>query len=56
MSAMTAVSDFSVSENDGILSKDLNVLFGNIEYLAKTGMEKTNRVILDIKNQKAKTK
>jgi L-cysteine desulfidase len=48
LSAMTAVSDFSISGDDGILAEDIHDLLRNMEYLSKTGMENTNRAILEI--------
>jgi len=53
LSAMTAVSDFSVSEMDGILAEDIHGLFGNVGYLAKIGMEDANKAILRIMEAKA---
>ncbi|MDR1863756.1 MAG: L-serine ammonia-lyase, iron-sulfur-dependent, subunit alpha [Treponema sp.] len=52
LSAMTAVSNFSVSGDDGILAEDIHGVFRNMEYLAKKGMTDTNRVILDIMKNK----
>jgi L-cysteine desulfidase len=52
LSAMTAVLDFSVSGNDGILADDIHGVFRNIAQLAKQGMTGTNRVILDIMKNK----
>ncbi|MFP3042653.1 L-serine ammonia-lyase, iron-sulfur-dependent, subunit alpha [Treponema primitia] len=52
LSAMTAVSDFSISEDDGILAEDIHDVFRNMEYLTKTGMENTNRAILEIMSQR----
>ena len=52
LSAMTAVSDFSVSGRDGILAEDIHELFSNVGYLAKTGMEEANRAILRIMESK----
>jgi L-cysteine desulfidase len=48
LSAMTAVSDFSISGEDGILAEDIHDIFRNLEYLSKTGMGKTNKAILEI--------
>jgi L-cysteine desulfidase len=48
LSAMTAVSDFSISPEDGILAQDIHDLFQNVEYLSKTGMKNTNQAILHI--------
>jgi L-cysteine desulfidase len=48
LSAMTAVSDFSISGSDGILAEDIHGVLRNMEYLAKQGMTDTNRIILDI--------
>jgi L-cysteine desulfidase len=53
LSAMTAVSDFSVSGGDGILAEDLHDVFRNMEYLSKTGMENTNRAILEIMSRRS---
>jgi L-cysteine desulfidase len=55
LSAMTAVSDFSISQEDGILAEDIHDLFGNLEYLSKTGMEDTNKAIIHIMSGKAQT-
>jgi L-cysteine desulfidase len=52
LSAMTAVSNFSISGNDGILADDIHGVFRNMEQLAKQGMTGTNRVILDIMKNK----
>jgi L-cysteine desulfidase len=52
LSAMTAVSDFSISEDNGILAEDIHDVFRNMEYLTKTGMENTNRAILEIMSQR----
>jgi L-cysteine desulfidase len=52
LSAMTAVSNFSISCGDGILAEDIHDVFSNMEYLAKKGMEDTNRAILDIMQDK----
>jgi L-cysteine desulfidase len=52
LSAMTAVSDFSISEDDGILAEDIHDVFRNMEYLTKTGMENTNKAILEIMSQR----
>lgn len=52
LSAMTAVADFSISGGDGILADDIHELFRNMEYLAKQGMEDTNRAILHIMEEK----
>jgi L-cysteine desulfidase len=52
LSAMTAVSDFSISQDDGILAGDIHTLFSNMEYIAKKGMEDTNKAILDIMKHK----
>ncbi len=48
LSAMTALSDFSISGEDGILAEDLHGLLRNMEYLAKKGMTDANRAILRI--------
>ncbi|MDR1786473.1 MAG: L-serine ammonia-lyase, iron-sulfur-dependent, subunit alpha [Spirochaetaceae bacterium] len=48
LSAMTAVSDFSISGDNGILSEDIRNVFENLEYLAKEGMKNTNEAILHI--------
>lgn len=48
LSAMTALSDFSISGEDGILHEDLHELLSNMEYLAKKGMADTNKAILKI--------
>ncbi|MDR2746275.1 MAG: L-serine ammonia-lyase, iron-sulfur-dependent, subunit alpha [Treponema sp.] len=48
LSAMTAVSDFSISPEDGILARDIHDVFENMEYLSKTGMKNTNQAILRI--------
>jgi len=53
LSAMTAVSDFSVSGKDGILAEDFHELLGNVGYLAKIGMKDANRAILRIMEAKA---
>jgi L-cysteine desulfidase len=53
LSAMTAVSDFSISGGDGILAEDLHDVFRNMEYLSKTGMENTNRAILEIMSRRS---
>jgi L-cysteine desulfidase len=53
LSAMTAVSDFSISEDDGILAEDIHDVLRNMEYLTKTGMENTNRAILEIMSQRS---
>jgi L-cysteine desulfidase len=53
LSAMTAVSNFSISQEDGILAEDIHGVFSNLEAIVKKGMEDTNEVILDIMNQKA---
>jgi L-cysteine desulfidase len=53
LSAMTAVSDFSISGGDGILAEDIHDVFNNLEYLAKTGMGDTNKAILHIMTAKA---
>ncbi|GHV63531.1 UPF0597 protein [Spirochaetia bacterium] len=53
MSAMTAVSDFSISQGDGILAEDIHDVFRNMEYLSKTGMGNTNKAILEIMSQRA---
>jgi L-cysteine desulfidase len=53
LSAMTAVSDFSISQEDGILAEDIHDLFGNLEYIAKKGMEDTNRAIIRIMSGKS---
>jgi L-cysteine desulfidase len=53
LSAMTAVSDFSISGEDGILAEDIHDVFRNMEYLTKTGMEGTNKAILEIMSQRS---
>jgi L-cysteine desulfidase len=53
LSAMTAVSDFSISGDDGILAEDIHDVFRNMEYLSKTGMENTNKAILEIMSRKS---
>jgi len=53
LSAMTAVSDFSVSGKDGILAEGLHGLFNNMGYLVRTGMEDCNRAIIHIMEAKA---
>jgi L-cysteine desulfidase len=52
LSAMTAVADFSISPGDGILAQDIHDVFQNLEYLAKKGMEETNKAILHIMKKK----
>jgi L-cysteine desulfidase len=52
LSAMTAVSNFSISGSDGILADDIHGVFRNMEQLAKQGMTDTNRIILDIMKNK----
>ncbi|GHU15328.1 UPF0597 protein [Spirochaetia bacterium] len=52
LSAMTAVSDFSISGGDGILAEDIHDVFRNMEYLTKNGMCDTNKAILHIMNGK----
>jgi L-cysteine desulfidase len=51
LSAMTAITDFSIDDGDGILAKDIHEVFRNMEYLSKEGMKSTNKVILDIMNR-----
>ena len=53
LAAMTAVSDFSISADDGILAQDIHAVFENMEYLAKTGMKNTNQAILHIMGGKS---
>jgi L-cysteine desulfidase len=53
LSAMTAVSDFSISGEDGILAEDIHDVFRNMEYLSKTGMENTNKAILEIMSRRS---
>jgi L-cysteine desulfidase len=52
LSAMTAVSNFSISGEDGILADDIHGVLRNMEQLAKQGMTGTNRIILDIMKNK----
>jgi L-cysteine desulfidase len=52
LSAMTAVSDFSISENNGILAEDIHDVFRNIEYLTKSGMGNTNKAIIEIMSRR----
>jgi L-cysteine desulfidase len=48
LSAMTAASNFYISEKDGILAEDIHEIFSNMEYLTKKGMDHANRAILTI--------
>jgi L-cysteine desulfidase len=52
LSAMTAVSNFSISGSDGILADDIHGVLRNMEQLAKQGMTGANRIILDIMKNK----
>ena len=54
LSAMTAMSNFSISQEDGILAEDIHDIFKNLESIVKTGMENTNNVIIDIMSKKTK--
>jgi len=48
LTAMTAVSDFSIPPDNGILSEDIHHLLENLGYLSREGMKNTNEAILRI--------
>jgi L-cysteine desulfidase len=51
LSAMTAVSNFSIPSDNGILAEDIHSVFENLGYLSKEGMKNTNSAILHIMNK-----
>jgi L-cysteine desulfidase len=51
LSAMTAVSNFSIPSDNGILADDVHSVFENLGYLSKEGMKNTNSAILHIMNK-----
>jgi L-cysteine desulfidase len=51
LSAMTAVSNFSIPSDNGILAEDVHRIFENLGYLSKEGMKNANSAILHIMNE-----
>ena len=47
-SAMLALQGISITENDGIIEKDLEKTIYNLGQIGSVGMQTTDRMILDI--------